>query len=148
MAPVRADERLDLARNREPVLRQLLLECQRLPSVRIGHLGAGLRDDERLVGGGVRIVDVALLLERPVCLPFLDNRSRDALAEGGRVVALGLGVVGPEAEARHRGVQLRDRRIEVGDRRVAPIQDVVCGEADGRLTRGLASEASAFSVTK
>ena len=99
VTPVRTDERLDLARDGQAVLRDLPLERERLPTAGIGHHGARLGDDQRIIDRSVRVVHVALRLECAVRRAVGDHRLGDAVSQRRRVVALGRGVIGAVAEA-------------------------------------------------
>ena len=136
VTPVRADERLDLARDGQAVLRDLALECERLPAAGIGHHRPRLGDDQRLIERSVRIVHVALRLERAVGRAIGDQRLGDAVAQRRRVVALGRGVVGAVAEGVHGLGQLLVGLIELGDLEVPPQQNPIGREADGRFPSG------------
>jgi hypothetical protein len=99
---VRADEGLDLARDGEAVLRHLILQSERLPAVRVSHHRPWLIHTQRLIGRLIRRVDVALLFERPVTGPGVDDRRCDPVAEGGGTVPLRVREVRAIAERRHR----------------------------------------------
>ena len=133
MAPVRPDEALHLAGDRQAVLRDDLRERERLPAVRIAHVRAGLCDDERRVDRLVVRVDVPRLLQRAVVAAALDDRRRDAVAERRRRVALGADVVDVVTEALHRGGELGERLLETGGDRVAVEEQPVRRVADRRL---------------
>ncbi len=137
VSPVRPDEPLDVARDRQAVLRDVLAERQRLPPVWIPQARPGIGDHERVVDRPVRRVDVALLLERPVLHAVGDRGRGDAVPERRRRVAVGARVVDPVAEGLHGVNQLVERLLQPGGPRV-PLQEQPVGrEADRGLARRL-----------
>src|SRR5439155_27372703 len=94
VAPLGADEGLDLARNRDAVLRDRLVERERLPQRGVVHGRPRLLDDQGLVRRRVALVDVVLLLERAVALAERDHGGGDAVAERRRRVAARARVAG------------------------------------------------------
>ena len=79
--PVGPDEPLHAARDRHPVLRDLRVEGERLPAVRVVQGRSRLLDDEGLVHGLVLGVHVALLLQRAVVPAVGDHGGGDPVPE-------------------------------------------------------------------
>ena len=70
------------------------------------HHRARVLDDHRVVGRLIRTVDVALVLERAVRAPVLDDGRGDAIAERRRIITVGRIVVRAVAERCHHRIEL------------------------------------------
>ena len=135
VAPLGADERLDLAGERHAVLADHLVERERLPAVRVGdgrEVDVGDLHDQRLIHRVVARVGVVAVLVRAVGLAGGDHGRCDPIAEGGRARARRVGERLVETEGVQAGVEAHLRRAgverEIG--RVAFREDAVGGEAD------------------
>ena len=143
-APLRADGGLQVGRA-DAVLRDGDLHLERLPAVRVRHLGAAVGDHERRVDRGVGGIAVPAGFVGAVAQPALQDPGGDPVADGRWRVALQAGLAHRVAQRPHEILEVVQRVLAPDGGRESGAQDAIGRVADRLRASGMTSVAVSFS---